>query len=265
MSSLHYSFFRKGRNFFYSSALFPSAVRDEVAVLYSFVRYVDDLVDRSEPLVEDFYRAYRLLERSLDGAVSPPVLGEFAELARRRGFERSWIEAFMEAMEMDLYKKRYATFSELLRYVYGSAEVIGLFMAKIMSLPPASYPYARLLGRAYQLINMIRDVGEDLALGRIYIPAEDMAKFGARGVEPTEEFAQVIRYELARYLQIQKAAEEGYRYIPRRLLPAIKTASDLYKRTAMLIWRRPLVVLNRKVRPRFGEVLLLYVKNVVSI
>jgi phytoene synthase len=105
MSSLHYSFFRKGRNFFYSSALFPSAVRDEVAVLYSFVRYVDDLVDRAEPLVEDFYRAYRLLERSLDGAVSPPVLGEFAELARRRGFERSWIEAFMEAMEMDLYKK----------------------------------------------------------------------------------------------------------------------------------------------------------------
>jgi len=71
MSSLHYSFFRKGRNFFYSSALFPRAVRDEVAVLYSFVRYVDDLVDRSEPLVEDFYRAYRLLERSLDGAVSP--------------------------------------------------------------------------------------------------------------------------------------------------------------------------------------------------
>jgi hypothetical protein len=57
MSSLHYSFFRKGRNFFYSSALFPSAVRDEVAVLYSFVRYVDDLVDRAEPLVEDFYRA----------------------------------------------------------------------------------------------------------------------------------------------------------------------------------------------------------------
>jgi phytoene synthase len=122
-----------------------------------------------------------------------------------------------------------------------------------------------LLGRAYQHINMIRDVGEDLALGRIYIPAEDMEKFGARGVEPTEEFAQVIRYELARYLQIQKAAEEGYRYIPRRLLPAIKTASDLYKRTAMLIWRRPLVVLDRKVRPHFGEVLLLYVKNVVSI
>ncbi|MGC8583938.1 MAG: phytoene/squalene synthase family protein [Thermoproteus sp.] len=265
MSSLHYAFFRKGRNFFYSSVLFPRPVRDEVAVLYSFVRYVDDLVDRPEPLVEDFYRAWRLTERSLDGAVNPPVIGDFAELARRRGFDRRWIEAFLESMEMDLYKKRYATFGELLRYIYGSAEVIGLFMAKILGLPPASYPYARLLGRAYQLINMIRDVGEDLALGRVYIPEEDMERFGARGVGPTEEFAQVVRYELARYLHIQKAAEEGYRYIPRRLLPAIKTASDLYKRTAMLIWRRPLSVLSRKVRPRFGEVVLLYIKNVAWI
>jgi len=265
MSSLHYSLFRKGRNFFYSSALFPRAVRDEVAVLYSFVRYVDDLVDRPVPLVEDFYRTWRLLERSLDGVIRPPVLGDFAELARRRGFKRRWIEAFMESMEMDLYKKRYATFGDLLRYMYGSAEVIGLFMAKILGLPSASYPYARLLGRAYQLINIIRDVGEDLALGRIYIPAEDMARFGAKGVEPTDEFAQVIRYELARYLQIQKAAEEGYRYIPRRLIPAVKTASDLYKRTAMLIWRKPLAVFSHKVRPHLGEIMLLYVKNVVSI
>ncbi len=265
MSSLHYTLFRRGRNFFYSSALFPRAVRNEVAVLYSFVRYIDDLVDRPVPLVKDFYRAWRLLERSLEGAVKPPILGEFAELARRRGFERSWIEAFMESMEMDLYKKSYATYGELLRYVYGSAEVIGFFMAKILGLPPESHPYARLLGRAYQLINIIRDVGEDLALGRVYIPAEDMARFGADAVGPTEEFAQVVRYEVTRYMQVQRAAEEGYRYIPWRLLPAIKTASDLYKRTAMLIWRRPLVVLRQKVRPGFGEVILLYVKNAVLI
>lgn len=261
MSSIHYAFFRVGRNFFYSSNLFPRAVRDEVAVLYAFVRYVDDLVDRPRPLVEHFYRAWRLLDAALDGRVSPPVIGDFAELAARRGFDRRWVEAFMESMEMDLYKQRYATYGELLRYMYGSAEVIGLFMARILGLPRESHPYAMLLGRAYQLINIIRDVGEDLGLGRVYIPEEDLAKFGLSDIRPGPHFDELIRYELARYHAVQREAEKGYKYIPRRYRPAIKTASDLYKRTAMIISKQPSLVLRRKVRPSFRDVVLLWVKN----
>lgn len=92
--------------------MFPRVVRDEVAVLYAFVRYVDDLVDRPKPLVDNFYRAWRLLDAALDGRVKPPIIGDFAELAARRGFNRRWVEAFMESMEMDLYKRRYATYGE---------------------------------------------------------------------------------------------------------------------------------------------------------
>lgn len=84
--------------------------------------------------------------------------------------------------------------------------MIGLFMAEILGLSPESHPYARLLGRAYQLINMIRDVGEDLRLGRVYIPEEDMAKFGVREVEPSPQFDELIRYELARYYAVQRRA-----------------------------------------------------------
>lgn len=261
MSSLHYSLFRKGRNFFYSSVLFPRDVRDRVAVLYSFVRYVDDLVDRPRPLVDHFYRAWRLLDAALDGRADPPILGDYARLHRELEFDRRWTEAFMESMEMDLWKARYSNYRELLRYIYGSAEVIGLFMARILSLPRAAEPYARLLGRAYQLINMVRDIAEDLRLGRIYMPQDEMERFGLRRLEPGPQFDQFVRFQLARYYAVQRAAEEGYRYIPWRYLRAVRTASDIYKRTAQVIWRSPSVVFRRKVRPPMGEVALLWVKN----
>lgn len=226
-----------------------------MAVLYSFVRYVDDLVDRPEPLVGDFYRAWRLLEGAWRGVVRAPVISDFVDLAFRRGFPWRWVEAFMASMEMDLYKRKYYTYRELLKYIYGSAEVVGLFMAKILGVPSAGYKYAALLGRAYQLINMIRDVAEDLRLGRQYIPQEDLDKFGAVSVAPTPEFAEVLRFELSRYFETQRAALRGLAYIPPRLRRAVWAASRLYWRTASVIYRRPLVVFEKKVRPGMAYVL----------
>ncbi|MEM1903624.1 MAG: phytoene/squalene synthase family protein [Pyrobaculum sp.] len=261
MSSRHYSLFRVGRNFYLSSVLFPRRVRDEVAILYAYVRYVDDLVDCPTPKVDLFYRVWRALESAARGGPAPPIIAEFVDLAHRRGFQWRDVEAFMESMEMDLYIREYDTYTQLLKYVYGSAEVIGLFMARILSLPKSADPYARLLGRAYQLINMARDVAEDAALGRRYIPEEFLKKAGAGGVAPTEEFATALRLFLKKYYEARLAAEAGYRYIPRPYLRAIKTASDIYDATAWTIWRRPLVVFERKVRPHWGYVAGLWLKN----
>jgi phytoene synthase len=153
----NYSLFRKGKNFYFSSIFFEPSMRDEVATLYAFVRFIDDLVDRDPPNVDMFYRCWDKLDSLWGSRGGPPVLQPFIELAEKHAFGRSSVEAFMKSMEMDLTVDSYESYEDLLRYIYGSAEVVGLFMAKIMRLEEKSYPYAMRLGRAYQLINMIRD------------------------------------------------------------------------------------------------------------
>ena len=89
------------------------------------------------------------------------------ELMNKYQFEPQWIEAFLDAMEADLHKKTYHTIDELLAYIYGSAEVVGLMMAQIMNLPESSWEAAKAQRKAMQLINFIRDIAEDNQLGRV--------------------------------------------------------------------------------------------------
>lgn len=242
-------FRRSSRTFYYASKLFPRTVRDNVATLYAFVRTIDDLVDRPNPDVDGFYRAWELTMRALDGEETGVwYIDSFAKLSRIRGFRLEHIEAFMRSMEMDLYIRSYTTFRDLLEYIYGSAEVIGLFMAKIMELPEEAYESAMRLGRAYQFINMVRDIGEDLMLGRIYIPMEDLERFGVRCLCDSPEFREMIRFEVRRFYSMIREAEQGYRYLPRKYLIPIKTASDLYKWAARVIYRKPSLVLQPRSR-----------------
>jgi phytoene synthase len=95
-----------------------------------------------------------------------------------KNIPNSWVDAFLTAMKLDLFKSRYENIEQTNRYMYGSAEVIGLMLCKIMSLPIESYASARLLGRAMQYCNMIRDIAEDCQLGRQYIPDTALRQFG---------------------------------------------------------------------------------------
>jgi phytoene synthase len=164
-------------------------------------------------------------------------------------------------MAMDLTRKEYATIADLDTYLYGSSEVIGLFMARILDLPEASYPAARLLGKAMQFINFIRDIEEDQALGRTYLPREEWETFGLAGLSREEafrhpgEFTAFIRTQLDRYCGWQKEAQEGFAWIPWRYLVPIRTASDMYRWTGEVIRADPLVVYSRKVKPSIPRIL----------
>ncbi|MCS7136810.1 MAG: phytoene/squalene synthase family protein [Candidatus Caldarchaeum sp.] len=249
--------FKKGsKTYFNSSLFFPAETRAEVFRLYAFVRKADNYVDSIPQDVEGFHRFRREYERAAEGnQTSDIVVREFVALAERHGFERRWVDAFLDAMEADLYHKTYYTVDELCGYMYGSAEVVGLFMAKIMRLPKESYVYARHLGRAMQYINFIRDVREDFVLGRHYLPLEELREYGIESFDPYElcgkldEFSVFIRKQIDRYFEWQRFAEKGYRYIPYRFLIPIKTASDMYKWTARIIYRTPWIVFIRKVKP----------------
>ena len=174
-SPLHREIFKNGsKTYFNSSLFFPPEVRNDVFVLYGFVRTADDFVDSVPQDVDGFAGFVERYRRAREGAhVEDPVVDAFIDLSRRRGFEDAWANAFLESMEMDVTKQTYETIDETLHYIYGSAEVIGLFMARILGLPSEADRAAMMLGRAMQYINFIRDVDEDRNLGRTYLPLHE--------------------------------------------------------------------------------------------
>jgi len=267
--TLHRIFKSGSRTYFYSSVFFPARVREDVFALYSFVRTADNFVDEIPQRPEAFYAFKESYLRARQGAASRDiVIDSFVALARRKSFDPQWIEAFLHAMEMDLTKRVYATLDETLAYMYGSAEVIGLMMARILDLHPASYPYARSLGRAMQYINFIRDVDEDLALGRTYLPLEQsglQALHHDHALQNRNAFEHFVRRQINLYREWQIEAERGFAHIPRRYRIPIKTASDMYKWTAMTIFRDPFIVFRRKVKPTVPRILATVVRNSLAV
>jgi len=250
-------FKKGGKTYYYSSMFFPKDIRRDVSILYSFVRKADDYVDDIPQKTTEFYEFKRKYEDSLSSGKRSgnEVIDAFIDLMNRQGFEEEWIGAFLHSMELDIVKSKYETIEELKEYLYGSAEVIGLMMAKILELPEKSHRAARHLGRAMQYANFIRDIEEDIKLNRQYFPTEDMGRFNLNSLELSEtqskeeNFSLFINEQVSRFEEWQEIAENGFSYIPKRYLIPIKTASDMYKWTARGIRRRPYVVYKRKLKP----------------
>jgi phytoene synthase len=266
MDRIIFNTFKRGsKTYFYSSIFFSKEVRDDVFALYSFVRKADNFVDVVPQLKDEFYRFKDAYDNALRGKTSSDIIiNSFVSLMRRKSLKRAWVDAFFESMEMDLTKQRYETIEETLHYVYGSAEVIGLMMAKIMDLDPQSYPCAQYLGRAMQYINFIRDIEEDLTLGRTYLPLGNspLERLNCDYVRKRKDaFVEFIRTNIGLYRQWQKEAEKGFAYIPKRYLIPIKTASDMYQWTAERIYRNPLMVYQKKVKPSILRIVLQIARN----
>ena len=253
-TELHREVFRSGsKTYFNSSMFFPPHVRDDVFLLYGFVRVADNFVDSIPQQPDEFARFVGSYRDALAGTPSGEVIiDSFVELANRRSFDPEWTDAFLNSMDLDLHKNVHRTLDETLEYVYGSAEVIGLYMSRIMDLPEEADHAARMLGRSMQVINFIRDINEDNELGRIYLPIgesslPDLREETARA--NADEFRRFLSANLERYRGWQAEAERGYAHIPRRYRVPIKTAADMYNWTASQIEADPFIVYNHKVKP----------------
>jgi len=177
-----------GRTYFLATRLLPRARRPAVHALYGFARYADEIVDDLGDDRTPTAKAARLdalaaqLATALDGGpAAHPVLAALADTARRYAIDRAHFTDFLVSMRMDTEVTDYPTFAELDRYVHGSAAVIGLQMLPILGTTgprAAAEPAAAALGVAFQLTNFLRDVGEDLDRGRVYLPADELAAFG---------------------------------------------------------------------------------------
>ena len=256
---------------FYSSLFLPKKIRNDVFICYAFVRRADDLVDKIPQNKEGFYWFKQKYEQAKHGITTGDiVIDSFVDLERSRRFDPSWTEAFLNSMEMDLTKTTYNTVQELLDYVYGAAEVMGLYMTNILGIKKEAYPYARFLGRSMQCINALRDIAEDNQLGRSYIPVGDLKEHGLKNLEyqyikqHPEKFKNLIKTHNSRFCYWLETAEKGYHFMPKRYLISIKTAMDMYQWTAEQILKNPFIVYEWKVKPWVAHIISTVILNLID-
>jgi len=267
-----FSIFKEGsKTYFYSSIFFPTYIKKDVFTLYGFVRKADNYVDSIPQNVNGFYEFKEKYYRAINGKKTDEiVINLFANLVRKKDFDPKWVEAFFKSMEMDITKSTYSTMNETLEYIHGSAEVIGLMMGKIMNLSEESFRCAKYLGRAMQYINFIRDIAEDVKLNRIYFPQTDLKKFGIERLDyeyilnNQEKYNEFIKRQLLYYCNWQSMAEEGYKYIPKRYLIPVKTASEMYNWTAEQIFKDPMIVYVKKVKPQVSKIVTTTIMNIID-
>jgi phytoene synthase len=229
------------RTYYFSTSLFPEDVQPHVHALYAFMRYADEIVDNpgATTLEEQLTGLSSFEEETLAAvsgeAVANPVLRAFANTVLLSGIEPGLIEAFMRSMKMDTGVFRYPTYEDLEEYTYGSAAVVGLMMCRVIgATDEAADPHAQALGVAMQLSNFLRDVQEDWARGRVYLPLEDLERFGyadeelGRGIVD-ERFVELMRFEISRARRLYRVADEGMRYIPRGRRYPVVVAGRLYE------------------------------------
>ena len=263
-----YQTFKKGsRTYFLTSLFFPKNIKEDVFILYAFVRKADNFVDAIPQQKNEFKQFCRLYDKAISGKKShDPIIDTFVDLVKRKKFKKEWVDAFLDAMNMDLYKSKYKTIKEVEQYMYGSAEVVGLMMAKILSLPAVSYTSARMLGRSMQYTNFLRDVREDLEMGRNYLPSGEQRGFTLSSYEKgknsiDKEYRNFVAKQIQRAERYQLEAEKGFAFIPKHYLLPIKTASDLYNWTRDEIKKNPSIIYTKKIRPSHLRILMTIVKN----
>lgn len=234
-----------GRTFFLATRLLAPDQRPPVHALYGFARYVDDILDAVDPGLGMDVRAQRLQElsdRFFAGAAQPdhPVLTAVRHTARRYDIDTELFEDFLTSMRMDLTVTDYPNRDALNGYMRGSAEAIGLQVLPILGtvVPVAeAAPYAAALGRAFQLTNFIRDVDEDLARDRVYLPADELAADGVdrdllmwchrnRCTDNRVRNALAAQHAITR--KTYRFAAAGIALLAPRSRPCVATALTLY-------------------------------------
>jgi phytoene synthase len=173
---------RSGSNFYYSFFFLPRERREAMYTVYAFCKEVDNAVDEppagSNP-PEELRRWRQELTAAYHGRPTHPVAISLAEQARRFEIPQELCEELINGVEMDLSTNRYQTFTDLYQYCYRVASVVGLICLRIFGCRASrATAYAIDLGLAFQLTNILRDLGVDARNGRIYLPLEDLARFG---------------------------------------------------------------------------------------
>lgn len=239
LNSLH------GKTYYLATLLLPPAKRPFVHALYGFARYADEIVDDLASVLTEEEKAIAL-KRWGDGVLADIKSGNskdhigsaLVDTVKRFNIPITYFEAFLHSMTMDLTITEYHSYEDLYGYVYGSAAVIGLQMVAIMGTTSIASitevnAAAEKLGIAFQLANFIRDVGEDLDRGRVYLPVSELQAHGVtRNMLEERVLTPEIRYalkeQIERVRRLQKEANAAIKLLSIESRACIEAASELY-------------------------------------
>ncbi|RMX04189.1 squalene synthase HpnD [Corticibacter populi] len=246
-----------GSSFYYAFRFLPPPRRAAITAFYAFCREVDDVVDEvSDPGVAATKLAWwrSEVQRTFAGAPSHPAMQALQPALADYGIEEEALLAIIEGCEMDLQQTRYLDYPSLQRYCHLVAGVVGEVSARIFGQSePGTTRYAHVLGQAFQLTNVIRDVGEDAMRGRIYLPVDELQQFNVRAHEISkreysERFTALMRFQAER---AQRLYDEALQLLPaadrRSQKPGLMMA-NIYRTLLREIERDQFQVLHQRIR-----------------
>jgi 15-cis-phytoene synthase len=226
---------QNSRTFYMVASLLPVDKRQAVHALYAFCRVSDDLVDRAESDATEQLAAWRQRTVLDVNPTSDSVALAWIDARRRYHIPPLFADQLLEGVSKDLSKVRYNTFNELTEYCYGVACTVGLMSMHITGYQGSdAFPYAIRLGVALQLTNILRDVGEDWQMGRLYLPHEELDAFGlteediAAG-QVTDRWREFMRFQIDRARRLYRAAMPGINLLDADGRFAIAAAAELYQ------------------------------------
>ena len=211
--------------------------REDITIFYAFCRLIDDIADSSEKTPEEKAEGLAAWRKWIhESAPGEPALArELRELFTKYAITPPMVEEIIDGVEMDLRHVRYDTFEELRRYCYRVASAVGLVSFEIFGYRnPACRDYAIQLGYALQMTNIIRDVGKDLSVGRIYLPQEDLVRFeypesDLRQRKHNDAFVRLMEFEAARAEEFFARAAALLPREDRRSMVAAEIMSSVYR------------------------------------
>jgi len=247
-------------NFYYSFLFLPREKRRAIEAVYAFARRGDDVVD-SGLAPEDAAREIARYRQALEAcyadrgaAFEDPELAALAESVRKFKIPRQPFEDLILGLEMDLHSTKYETFDDLSLYCYRVASTIGLIAIEIFGYADArTRDYAVNLGKALQLVNILRDIQSDARRGRIYLPREDLEQFGVRPAELLsgaygDSFIELMQFECDRARHFFGVARQFLPVQDHRAMVSAEIMAAIYWRLLERIQKRGYNVFGKRVR-----------------
>lgn len=229
---------RGSKSFYFATRFFPDELARAAHGVYWFCRYTDDLVDECDSVERgrrDLDAWAEALARALStGRSADPVLSVFADTVAAYRIPHEYPLELIEGMRMDLNGTRYRTFGELRQFCYRVASVVGLMMSHVIGFEGDALNYAVDLGIAMQLTNILRDIGEDLERGRLYLPSDELQRFGYSEADlrlrrRNVAFEKLMDFQVARARDYYQRSLPGIALLDVRGRFAVKVAADVYR------------------------------------
>lgn len=244
------------KTFYLAARLLPPPKRQAIEALYAFARTMDDIVDEHPNASKAL--ADKLAQMGTISAMQDPVLRAWNDTCTRYAIPGQLVDDLIAGITMDLEPRRYASLMDLKLYCYRVASVIGLVSMHIIGHTPGAEPYAIQLGYALQLTNILRDIGEDAARGRLYLPLEDLERFGVRETDifngvRNAQFRALMQWEIQRAEQFYRSGWPGIRLLHRDGQFAVTAAILLYRSILGKIITNDYDVFNRRAALSFKE------------